>query len=210
MSVGSYIEIVQKGHVAETSGDVPFRAVFTFQASSPPVTMDEGHIATAFIALAGTHWAAANSVVYVDDGFDIRCLDDETNPVVTVATGLGDGTVSGAALPDKLAVYIRLRGVKRGRFALGSKHLGPIAASDVDANAENLNSGAIGRWQDLADDLRTPFTDSDGNTWTPTVLSREMSVLTNPTSITMTNLINDTQGAEVRAEIGTMRRRRVR
>ena len=201
-------EVIMNGVVA-AGGSNNRVAQFTFHyrrtAISPPLSktaletvFNTSVAAPILLALNARFSQTTNTVRWVNDAQDA--------PVPVSRTGVGG--VTGDSMPTIQAVFILFRTGLRGRSYRGSKHFFPLSESDTTGpNADVLNAGSIALWTTAITAMGSPITDTSGNIWVPTVLSRKLSQLrTNPTTVTT----NDSTLLLLNKRIGRMRHREVR
>lgn len=199
-------EIAAFGTAAAEGGGVKtFVNVYHFQRTSPSGTLVKANVEAGFNSSITPPTLAALSVDYTQTYNTCRMLDDALDLAITVPrTGVGART--GDRLPDFASACLRLYTATRGRFARGSKHVGPVAESDT--LGDTLVSGALTRFRAIGTYIVSGFTDSDGNVWQSVVVSRlpPAQYKINPCTIrsyqVTSTLLNLT--------VGTMKRRKVK
>lgn len=148
---------------------------------------------------------AAMNVRYTPNNLTVRILDDfNDSPRVFAVAGVG--AIATDSLPSDDAIYMLLRTALRGRNYRGSKHFGP--ASEVDTTNDILTGAGLARWQTLQTAVGANFVDAQGNTWVPTVLSRNLSNLSLLPLATV--VATDVTEVLLDLNVGTMRKRRSR
>jgi len=197
-------EIVHKGSVASGGGEVKnFANVYHFRRTAQPAAWNSTSIANEFIAAILPAVVAALNADFVTSTISVRCVNDATDAFVDVAD-TSPGAIAGDRLPDFSAVALILKSALRGASYQGRKHFAPFSESDIGDDV--LNAGAVTRVQAIATAILTGFTDADGNSFVPCVLSRSLSTTdTNPTSIVTADVVN----ILVNKSLGTMRRRKI-
>jgi hypothetical protein len=198
-------EIVLRGQIAAGGSDA-VNTAFVFHYRRTAVTVDPAKAAlnNAFTAGPAAAIAAALNVSWEASLHDIRWLNDAEDPYLSV-TATEIGAIAGDRLPSDDAVFLLFRTALRGRRFKGGKHLAPFSESDIGNDV--LNAGAITRCTTICTALGTPLTDSTGNVWNFTIVSRFLSQLrTNPTTV----VSNDVTQLLVNHRIGTMLSRKVR
>jgi len=198
-------EIVLRGQIAAGGSDA-INTAFVFHYRRNTVSVDPSKTAlnTAFTAGPVVPIAAALNVSWEASLHDIRWVNDAEDPYLSV-TATEVGAIAGDRLPSDDAVFLLFRTALRGRRFKGGKHLAPFSESDIGNDI--LNAGAVTRCNAICTALGTPLTDSTGNTWNFTILSRFLSQLrTNPTTV----VANDVTQLLVNQRIGTMLNRKVR
>jgi len=197
-------EIVMRGLIA-AGGSNSVRTNFVFHYRRLAVSVDPTKAAldTIFTSTVAAPIAAALNVDWEASLHDIRWLNDATDSYLsTVATEVG--AITGDRLQTFAAAYLLLRTGLRGRSYRGSKHFGPMSESDIGDDV--WNAGALTRLTTIATAMATTLTDSTGNQWKLTLLSRKFSQLAvNPTTV----VTNDVTQILRRETIGTMRGRKV-
>ena len=204
-----FAEVILQAAVPLANGGTrPFLNVFHFRQIS--VVPALGVLADLKTSVNGALEAAledALSIQYQNGKFKARWMDDPTFAYDTPNKDI-DGTVTGDRATAFNAVTIQMRSDARGRNFRGSKHFGPIAESQT--TLDDLNAGAITKWQAVADAIASMVgTVSGGNatSWTPIILSPTLSDLeASPCVFTFADLTD----CVLNNTVGTMRRRRER
>lgn len=151
------------------------------------------------LALAlNNRWSAVHSTVrYVNDATDAPQLFSQS----------AVGAVTGDGLSSLTAIFILQKSGLRGKNYRGGKHFGPLSEADVTAAADDiLNAAAITRFAAVVSAMQAANTDSTGNIWVPTILSRSLSQLTvNPTTV----ITNDVASTLLNKRIGRLKKREV-
>lgn len=197
-------EIVMRGLIA-AGGSNAVRTNFVFHYRRLAVSVDPTKTAlnTIFTTDIATPVAAALNVDWAASLHDIRWVNDATDAYASF-TATEVGAITGDRLQTFVAAYLLMRTGLRGRNYRGSKHLGPMSESDIGDDV--FNAGCLTRLTTIATALGTTLTDSTGNQWKLTLLSRNLSQLkVNPTTVTT----NDVTSILVRESVGTMRGRKV-
>lgn len=200
------LQITIHGTAATGGSSVtPSINVFNYYRTTTVNPFTKTALNTIFQTNVVTPLLAAMNIRYTPGTLSIRILDD-FNDAPTVFTVAGVGAIATDSLPSNEAVYMLLRTALRGRNFRGSKHFGP--ASEVDTTNDLLVGAGLARWNTLKAALLAPCIDANGNTWLPTVLSRNLSnfgsvavPLAVIVATEVTNILLD-------LNIGTMRRRR--
>jgi len=198
-------EIVLRGLIAAGGSDA-IRTDFTFHFRRTAVTIDpvKTSLNNAFTAGPAAAIAAALNLTWEATLHDVRWLNDAEDPYLSVSAS-EVGAITGDRLPSDDAVFFLFRTALRGRKFKGGKHLAPFSESDIGNDV--LNAAAVTRCNTIVTSLLTPMTDSTGNIWKYTVVSRKSSQLkTNPTTV----IANDVVAGLVNQRIGTMLNRKVR
>jgi len=145
----------------------------------------------------------AANVRYTPGTVQIRCLDD-FNDAETVFTAAGVGAIATDSYASVGAVYMLYRTALRGRSFRGSKHFAGL--NEADTTDDILTGAGLTRWQAVRDACLANLVDANGNTWTPTVVSRTLSQLNAlPLALVVANDVTDVL---LDLNVGTMRRRR--
>lgn len=198
-------EIVVRGQITAGGSDAVNTAfVFHYRRNTVSVDPVKTALNTAFTAGPAAAIAAALNEGWEASLHDIRWLNDAEDPYLSI-TATEVGAITGDRLPSDDAVFLLFRTALRGRTFKGGKHLAPFSESDIGDDI--LNGAAVTRCNTIITSLLTPLTDSTGNVWNFTILSRKLSQLrVNPTTVT----VNDVTQGLVNQRIGTMIRRKVR
>lgn len=198
------VQIEIKGTAATGGSSVtPSINVFSYQRTTSVNPFTKVALNTIFQATVIAPLLAAMNVRYTPNLLTIRILDDFNDYPTNFAVA-GVGAIATDSLPSNEAVYLLLRTSLRGRNYRGSKHFGP--ASEVDTTNDLLVGAGLARWQAVQAAVLSNLVDANGNTWVPTVLSRNLSNL----SLLPLASVVATQITDVLLDknIGTMRRRR--
>jgi len=197
-------EFVLRGLIAAGgSNSVPTATVFHFRRLATSVDPTKAALNTIITTNVVAPIAAALNVDWSGTLQDIRWVNDVTDPYVSFVSS-AVGAITGDRLQTFAAAYLLLRTGLRGREYKGSKHLGPMSESDIGDDV--FNAGCLARLDTIAAALVSTHTDSTGNQWRLTLLSRKFSQLeANPTTV----FTNDVTQVLRRETIGTMRGRRV-
>ena len=198
------VQITILGTAATGGSSVtPSQNVFTYRRTTTVNPFTKIGVNNIFQTNIITPLLAAANVRYTPGTLSIRVLDD-FNDAETVFTVAGAGAIATDSLPSDSAVYMLYRTALRGRSYRGSKHFGP--ASEVDTTQDILTGAGLARWQTLQAALLAVMVDANGNTWTPTVLSRKLSNLKAlPLATVVATEVTDVL---LDLNIGTMRKRR--
>lgn len=197
-------EIVMRGLIAAGgSNAVRTNFVFHYRRLATAVNPTKAALEAAFTTTVATPIAAALNVDWEASLHDVRWVNDAEDAYASI-TATEVGAITGDRLQTFCAAYLLLRTGLRGRSFRGSKHFGPMSESDIGDDV--WNAGAITRLDAIGTALASTLTDSTGNQWKLTLLSRKKSQLTsNPTTL----VTNDVTQILTRASIGTMRGRKV-
>lgn len=138
---------------------------------------------------------------------DIRWVNDATDPYLSISD-TSQGAIAGDSLQSDDSAYLLHRTSLRGRKYRGSKHLAPLSESDVTTPDEDIwNAACLTRLAAINTALLTTLTDTTGNSWKYTILSRtDSQIKVNPTTV----VVNDVTSALVNKRIGRMKRRYVK
>ena len=198
-------EIVVRGLIAAGGSDAVRTAfVFHLQRAAVSVNPTKAALNTIFNTTIMTPIAAALNENWAATLHDVRWLNDAQDPYSSI-TATEVGAITGDRLPSDDAVFLLFRTGLRGRSFKGGKHLAPFSESDIGDDI--VNAGCLTRLQTIATALLTPMTDSTGNVWSLTLVSRSLSQLTvNPTTVVANNVTQ----VLVNQRIGTMLRRKVK
>jgi len=200
-------EIVMRGLIA-AGGSNAIKTAFVFHYRRLATSVDPSKTAlnAAFVAGPVAAIAAALSSDWAASLHDIRWVNDATDQYASIAA-TEVGAITGDRLSSHASAYLLFRTGLRGRSYRGSKHLGPMSESDVTSADEDLfNTGALTRLAAINTALAATLTDSTGNQWKLTLLSRKLSQLkTHPTTV----ITNDVTQLLVNKRVGTMLRRKV-
>jgi len=197
-------EIVMRGLIA-AGGSNAVRTNFVFHYRRLAVSVDPSKTAlnTIFQTAVADVVAAALNVDWAASLHDIRWVNDATDAYASIAAA-EVGAITGDRLQTFCSAYHLLRTGLRGRSFRGSKHWGPMSESDIGDDV--FNAGALTRLGNIATALAGTLTDSTGNQWKLTLLSKKLSQLaTNPTTV----VTNDVTQIITRESVGTMRGRKV-
>lgn len=203
-----YVEIQMRGLIdGGPGGSIKTNFVFQFRRTATAVdptkaainTAFQGTISPAIAAALNVDWSATtNSLRYFEDALDA--------PVEFTNTDVG--AITGDRLSSFSSAYLLMRTAVRGRSYRGSKHLGPFSESDVThaTGCDVFNAGAITRLTTICTAILAGFTDSTGNIWVPSVLSRKLSQLQfDPTTVVANDVLqvlpNHRVGSEVRRKV---------
>jgi len=203
--VTNHIELVLKAQMtAAGSNSRPSFNVFTFRRLTNTNPFVKANVKAAFVTAIAVPIVAAINARWVSYAISIRSLDDALDAYADIAY-VATGAIATDSHPTEAAVKMGLQTGLRSRNYLGSKHFTPL--SEADTTGDVLTGTGLTNWQAVQAAILAGFTDSDGNQWTPTVVSRTLSQLkTNPTTVDYA----DVTAVTLNTTIGTMRRRRVR
>lgn len=201
-------ELVMRGQAAAGGSNAKNIAfVFHYRRAAVAVNPTKTALNTIFQANVAAPIVAALNVRYAATFNDVRWLDDAEDPYQPFASALV-GAIAGDSMDTFSAAYILFRTAVRGRFARGSKHLGPMSEADSTGGTDDLfNAAALTRLGTVATAMLANLTDATGNIWTPCVVSRKAPAQykVNPTTVVR----NDVTQVLVNKRIGSMRKRKV-
>jgi hypothetical protein len=200
-------EVTMNGLIAAAgSSSKPTAFVFHFNRASGGPALNKLHIESAFQSAIATVVAAALNNRWAQTHNQVRMIDDALDPPQLVTRAVA-GAIAGDSMSTLMTAYILMRTGIRGKNYRGSKHLAPLSESDTTAGTSDiLNAGALTNFGNVATAIGAGFADSDGNAWTPVILSRSLSQLrTNPTTV-ITNVVTE---IHVNKRMGRMKRREV-
>jgi len=176
--------------------------VFNFRRTAVVNPVVKVNIQTAFQASIGAAILAAANEDYTQSANKVRIIDDALDSFSSSAQA-GVGAIAGDRLPTYCAICFPMQTGVRGRFAQGSKHVGPVTESDTLNDI--LTGAAVTRWTAVATAIQAGFTDADGNIWVPAVVSRKYSTLNaNPTTV----ISNDVISTLLNLNVGRLSRRK--
>jgi hypothetical protein len=201
-------EVIVNGTAAAAgSNSRPVAIVFHFRRTTLTTAVNPANLKTAFVTAIATPIAAALNIRFTGQNVSVRCINDATYAPIFF-TFTTPGVITGDSMSTTLSAYILLRTGLRGKSYRGSKHLFPLSESDTTVAGDDvLNAAALARMATIAAAILAGFTDSDGNVWISTVLSKVLSKLTkNPTTVTA----NPVTQTAVAKRVGTMRHRKVK
>lgn len=201
-------EVQMKGLIAAGGSQaVNTNFVFHFRRSSVAVNPTKTALNTIFQSAVSAPIAAALNARWSATLNDIRWVNDAEDALVSF-TNTDVGAITGDRLDSFVSAMLLFRTGLRGRSFKGAKHLGPFSESDVTTTNEDLwNSGCLTRLAAINTALMAGLTDSTGNVWNFTILSRLKSQLKlNPTDV----VVNDVTAALVNKRVGSSIRRKVK
>lgn len=185
------------------SSVVPAENVFTYRRLTTVNPFTKNAVNTIFQANVLAPILLAANVRYTPGTVQVRILDD-FNDAETVFTAAGVGAIVTDSYASNAAVYLLYRTALRGRSFRGSKHFAGL--SEVDTTDDILTGAGLVRWQTVQAACLANLVDANGNTWTPTVLSRKLSQLNALPLATV--VANDVTDVLLDLNVGTMRKRR--
>lgn len=205
------VEIQLRGLIdGGPAGSVRTNFVFNFRRTATAIDPVKSSINTAFHASISTPIAAALNVDWEARINAIRYPDDALDAPIEFANA-DVGAITGDRLTSFAAAYLLMRTAIRGRSYRGSKHLGPFSESDVThaTSCDIWNAGCITRLTTICAAIQAGFTDSTGNIWVPSILSRSKSQLVvNPTTVVandVTQILPNTRvGSEIRRKVKSL------
>jgi hypothetical protein len=179
--------------------------VFTFLRQSSVPAFTKASFNTAFQLNVLVPLAAAMNVRWSANLVAVRVLNDYLDAEQTFAAA-HVGAIATDSLPLNSAVYLLLRTALRGRNYRGAKHFSP--ASEVDTTQDVLTGAGLARWQAVRDAVGASWVDGNGNTWVPTVYSRNLS---SPNLLPVATIVsNAVTQSLLDLNIGDMKKRRSR
>lgn len=192
---------------AQGSTDHPFTYTFNFFRANLSLPITKQPIEIAFQAAIAVPVMLALNNTAVQTFNTIRFPDDALDAPVQFTRAIA-GAVTGDAMTKTNSAFVLMRSGLRGRSYRGSKHFFPLSESDTTAAAADvLNAAAITRFTAVTAAMVTAWSDTNGNSWTPCVISKKLSQLTvNPTTI-VDAVVNQVL---LNSRIGTMVKRKVR
>lgn len=198
------VQIIINGTAATGGSSVtPSINIFSYQRTTVVNPFTKTSLNTIFQSTVVAALLAAMNVRWTPANLNIRILNDY-NDAPTVFNVAGVGAIATDSLPSDDAIYMLLRTALRGRNYRGSKHFGP--ASEIDTTNDILTGAGLARWQAVQAAILSNLVDSNGNTWVPTVLSRNLSNLKLlPIATVIATQINNVL---LDLNVGTMRKRR--
>jgi len=202
-----FIEVYTRGLVASAGSTTRYsEQVYHFRRSATIGTFDKSHIDTAFQAAIVVPCYAALNVRVTQQFNTVRVLNDALD-APQVFNHAVVGAIAGDSMATSVSAYIKGETGVRGRSYRGSKKLFPMSESDTTVATDDLwNTGCLTRLGTYAAAWLAGFTDSDGNTWTPVIVSRLLSQLRLNNVLITWNFLTS---VAVRKTAGTMRRRKV-
>lgn len=197
------VEIVSKAVMAPAgSTSVKAYNVFHYQITTPGGAPAIADVLTTWLAAVSPTWALATVARFNQLFVEGRFLDDANNLAVSIA-GFGVGSIATDGLPSNETVYMLYQSAIRSRKARGNKKF--AGAAEASTTGDILNAGGVTLWGNFRAALFANFPDSNGNTWTPGVLSRQPPAVykTNPVTI----VFNPCQSVLLNQRIGRLKRR---
>jgi hypothetical protein len=203
----THVEIKIYAHsVAGGSTVKNFQTTFHFRRTATALAVPKTPIDTAFQASIAAPILAAVNLRYLQLFNTVRYLNDALDPP-TQFIHANAGAVVGDSMPLQNYIYTLLRSGLRGKSYRGHYDLGPVAESHTTTpNDDILNAAGITLYTAVATAVLAGFTDSTGNIWIPSIVSRKLSTLkTNPTTI----VSSDVAQILPNKRIGRLKRREV-
>lgn len=198
------VEIQMRGIITGGgAGEVRTNFVFNFRRTAVAVDPVKASINTAFQAIISAPIAAALNVDWAATVNAVRYIDDALD-APTEFSNADIGVITGDRLASFATAYILMRTSVRGRSYRGSKHLGPFSESDTThaTGCDIFNAGAVTRLTTICTAIQGGFTDSTGNIWVPSIVSRKFSQLTeNPTVVVANDVIQTVPNKRVGSEV---------
>jgi len=170
----THVEIVLNGQIASGgSGARNTYNVFHFRRTTTTGNISKSAVDTAFQAAIAVPFNACLNNRWGQLSNNVRCLNDPTDPFLTVAH-VNAGGVAGDGLSTILWAYVLMRTNLRGGKYRGAKRMGPLSEADVTAGGDDIvNAAGIARFDTFRAALLAGFTDSGGTIWVPSVVSRK-------------------------------------
>jgi len=188
---------------AAGSNIAPAQNIFTYRRLTTVNPFTKIAVANIFLTNVLAPYLAAANVRYTPTNLSIRILDDYNDAEAVIAAP-GNGAILTADYAASGAVYMLYRTALRGRSFRGSKHFAGL--NEADTTGDILTGAGLARWQTLQTACLANMVDANGNTWTPTVLSRKLSQLN---ALPIANVVaNDVTDVLLDLNVGTMRKRR--
>lgn len=207
--VVTVIEVKTVVNVAAGGSSTKAFNIFThWRRTATVLTVPKTPIDTAYQAAIVVPIMAALNARATQANNQIRYMDDANDPYTAFSHAVV-GSIAGDSEATDVAAYLLLRTALRGRSYRGSKHLAPMSESDTTTGTDDLwNAGCLARLATIAAALVAGFTDSTGNVWVPSILSRRppAQYSVNPTTV----VANDVVSCAVNKRIGSMNHRKVK
>lgn len=196
------MEIILQGTMADGGGGAKKAFnVFYYRLTTPVTLPNKSNLKAAFMTAVITPLLAIVTTRYSPNSVRIRNIQDASDfPQVIAAAGSGAVATDSYATDD--AVVINLYSAYRGKMCRGNKHFAGLV--EADTTHDLLNAGGATNWNTVKTGVKAVLTDSDGNVWTPFILSRTWSSIKAPVKIFGVNVSD----AKILKTVGTMRRRR--
>jgi hypothetical protein len=202
------LEVVTVASIAAGgSNSRPMNLVTHWRRTSTVPGLSKSSIDTAYQAAIAVPLFAALNITVTQQHNDIRFLNDATDAYLSFTHTIA-GAVAGDRMKSTNAAFLLKRTGLRGRNYLGKQHLGPMSESDTTTGTDDIwNAGCLTRLATFSAALLAGFTDSNGNTWIPSVWSKIKSqIKTNPTNI----VANDVTQIAVAKRVGSAKFRQVK
>lgn len=182
-----HVEITVLGTLAALGGEAQNTATpLHYRRTAFPANINLANVITAFHAACKAEWKAAASVSWSWEKTVARVIDSPTEFATEIAVAEAGG-VAGDMTPSFVAFVLSKRTVKRGRSFMGRCFVPGVAESSTTGNAQTAGSQVL--TDALAVQLSLPFTDADGNSFVPCVLSRVLSDLeADPSDVEVTDI----------------------
>lgn len=207
-SLITHAEITINGTVSSAGGNSrPSQSVWHYRRVSTAPVLSKLALKTIFNTTVMVPLIACLSIRYSGQTVFVRWLDDAQDANQSF-TGVNAGAIIGDSMPTNVSVFLLMGTGLRGKNFRGSKKLFPIGESATTVATDDiLNAGALTYFGTLATGALANLTDTNGNVWTPCVLSRKLSQLrVNPTNV----ITNDITSVAVRKSLGHMRHRQIK
>jgi len=169
------VSLAVRGLVTASGGQIRTVVnVFSYQnTAGPGPPFDLNSFATTFHLTAWTLVAPFLHTDYLGDAY-IAYTDPLLNPPGTLTTQAPpNGGTAGGREPISSCVNFWCQTGLRGRSFRSVKRFGPVPTSIV--SGDELTAAAQAAMQVQVNKLLLSFTTADGNTWSPVLLSRQLS-----------------------------------
>lgn len=171
-----HIELVHTGEIAAGGGNSEKSVnVWHYKRTAFVLPVDKAAVYTAWKAAIGDKIILALSERYVSQNVKIRIIDDPEDKF-SIHAFTDPGAVAGESLPSHHCVLMNLHTATRGRYAQGRKFFSPIAEADHEDDV--LDASGIALWATVKTAVLAGFTDTTGNVWKSTIVSKFYSELT--------------------------------
>ncbi|SRR5579871_3841060 len=170
------VEVISRLNIASGgSNSKAISNIYCYRRTSNTNTYDPGVFENAFQSSVMTVVMGALNQAGTQVSNDVRCIDDVTD-LSHIFTRSLPGSITTARDDSLSTVTISLSTNYRSKGFIGKKFYCPISLADV--NGDVLASGAVTNFNLVKAALTAQFTDANGNTWVPQLLSRKRSILT--------------------------------
>jgi hypothetical protein len=201
-------EIIANGVMAAGgSNNKLTSSVFHYQRSNPALPLTEGHCEAAFQTAIMVPIAAALNSRWHQTGNIVRFMEDPARLSVLTSRAVA-GTQIGDSMVSELFAFLLMKCAVRGKLFRGNKKLFPMSEGDTTSGSDDIwNAGCLTRLGTIATALLATFTDSDGNVWTPVILSKKLSQVQ---KLPVTIAVAAVSQVLVRKTPGSSKRRKVK